>query len=641
MDNFEPIGLGAFFGGWSTDKQLSSAAQFYYSQHIDFRKNPSSFTLLPKPVNTDGGVVVDLVQAMDQLNTGVRYALGDAGWLYKVTTGGVWSAVTNIGEAGGAGLLYRSDVDMLYATGQTKIARIPRVSTGSAPQTNWFANGVSTCTTCSKAGGANTYTVQTTAGEDPMNKRSFTSDIEPLYKLGIRTIAKGTGDWTLTLHDDANTVLGSVTITTANMKNGINYFVFSSPIRIQRGNNGGGSALTYHFHLTSTVADGTVATTTANSLADCDMELWANALVPTNNGLHPIAQASNFTLIGNGRYVAAYEPLQDNPTTADFNRHRLTLPPGFEVCGFAQKNLMTIVGAEKRSSTGEFQEGMLFFWDVTAETYNDYWPVPEGSPESLYSHKNVVYFIAGGALYQMKGGDEPIKKRTFRNTDSEFSNTADVTHLYPNMMTVRRGILLIGYPGTTTNVNLEHGIYSYGSISSDYPVSFGYSYTTSNGNTLNNGSNNLKIGMVKSYGDTLYMSWRDDSATPQKYSVDIVNNSSPPSDTGTLETLQFDDKRRYNYKKAGFLIATFETLPANSSVTLKWKIDGSSWTYGDTATSGSFANINIPAPTQYQYIEFGIDLTCTGTTSPEITGLYLFTDTQKGAASSQRPVGVA
>lgn len=648
MDNYEPVGLDSFFGGWATDKQLGAGAQFYYSQHIDFRKNPSSFTVLPGPRNADGGVVTDLVQAMDQLNSGVKYAFGDTGKLYKITTAGVWSSIGDIGEAGGAGLLYRSDVDHLYMTGRTKIARIPRISSGGTFQPNWFATGVSSCTTCTKSGGTNTYTL-TTAIDDTSatlatSRRNLTSDIEPLNKIGVKVVAKGTGNWTLTLHDDANTVLGTVTVTNANLTNGIiNYFTFASPIRIQRGNSGAGSALTYHFHLTSTAADGTAATTTASSLADCDMELWANALVTTNNGLHPIIQFSNQTLIGNGRYVAAYEPLQDNPSTADFNRHRLTLPPGFEVCGFAQKNLMCVIGAEKRSTSGTFQEGMLFFWDGVSQTYNDFWPVPEGAPESLFSHKNVVSFIAGGALYQMKGGDEPIKKRTFRKTDSEFTNIADVTHVYPNMMTVRRGILLMGYPSVTTNQTLEHGVYSRGTVTSEYPDSFGFNYTTSNGNILNNGSNNLRLGMIKSYGDTLYISWRDDTASPQKYAVDIVDNTSSPATTASIESLQFDDKRRYAYKKAGYMVCTFEPLPSGCTITPKWKIDGGSWTYGDPSTTAgdTFVLANVGTPNQYQYIEFGVDITCSGAVSPEVSGVYLFTDTQNSAAEQQRTVGVA
>lgn len=641
MDNYSPIGLSSFYGGWSTDKQLGAKAQFYYSQHIDFRKNPSSFTLLPKTTQTDGGVVVDLVQGMDQINSGARYALGDAGWIYGITTAGVWSALANMGEAGGAGILYRSDVDHLYMTGQTKVARIPRVSTGSAPQINWFANGASSCITCTKTGGATTYALPTVIDE-ANNKRPFTSDIEPLYKIGVKVTTKGTGDWTLTLHDDANTVLGTSTILTANVNsNAINYFVFSSPIRIQRGDNGVGSALTYHFHLTSTVADGVAATTTMNSLVDCDMELWATALVPTNNGLHPMIQFTNLTLIGNGRYVAAYEPLQDNPNTADFLRHRLTLPPGFEVCGFAQKNLMCVIGAEKRSTTGEFQEGMLLFWDAVADTYNDFYPVPEGSPESLFSHKNVVYYIAGGVLYQMLGSGEPVPKKTFRNTDSEFSGVSDITHLYPNMMTVRRGILLIAYPSVTTNQSIEHGIYSYGTITSEFPYSFGFSYTTSNGNILNNGSNNLRLGMVKSYGDTLYTSWRDDSVSPQKYGVDIVDNTSAPAATATIESIQDDNNRRWAYKKAGYIICTFDSLPAGSTITPKYKIDGAAnWSYGDPVTSGTFLVYNIPPlSTQYQFIEYGVDITCTGTVSPNVTSVYIFVDQQNSAATQQRPVG--
>lgn len=627
-NNYEPIGLSHFFGGMSTDQELGGDAQFYYGKNLDFRKKPSSLTLLPKPTKASANVVVDLVQAIDQLDSGVRYALGDAGTLYKVNSG-TWSVVDVLGENGGAGLLYRSDVDMLYAAGQTKIARIPRTSTPGTFDADWFANGVSTSTTCTKTGGALTYAVGASITETAVNMRTFTTDIEPLYKIGVKVVAKGTGNWTLTLHDDANTVLGAVTIANASLTNGVlNYFVFSSPVRVQRGANGAGSALTYHYHVTSTVADGTLQTTTASTIANCDMELWATALVPTNNGLHPMIQFSNFTLIGNGRYVASYEPLQNNPTTADFDRHRLTLPPGFEVCGFAQKNLMCVIGAEKRSTSGEFQEGMLFFWDGIADTYNDFWPVPEGSPEAMFSHKNVVYFIAGNSLYRMRGGDEPVKIRTFRDSDSEYSGVSDITHCYTNMMTVRRGILLIGYPGVTTNQSIEHGVYSLGAITNEYPESFGYSYQTSNGSILETGTNNLKIGLVKSYGDTLYISWKDGAS----YGVDIVNNSSVPAATGALETLLYDNGQPYKEKFCGYIIANF-TLPADTSVTIKHKINGGSWVYSETATTG--ASLTMPVDKRFFKLEFGLDITCNSSDTPEIGGLYAFVDTLK----RERPTG--
>lgn len=631
---YEPIGLSNFFGGRSTDKKLGSVAQFYDSKHLDFRKNPSSLTLLPEPTNADGGVVVDLVLDMTQINSGVRFAIGDKGFIYRVTTDGEWTVKGQVGESS-SGIIYRSDVDHTYITGTNKISRIKRMSDTETFEQNWFNNGVSTSSTCSASGGTETYTTPTTLIES--QRRSFTSDIEPLYQLGVKVVDPGTGDWTLTLHDDADNVLGTVTIANADVKsNSINYFTFTEAIRIQRGNNGAGSALTYHFHVKSTVADGTLATTTANNLSDCDLELWANALVDTDNGLHPVMSFTNFTLIGNGRYVAVYEPLQDSPTTADFNRHRITLPPGFNVTSFGQKNLMCVIGAEKRSASGEFQEGALFFWDGTAETYNDWWLVPEGSPESLFSHKNIVYFIAGGSLYRMRGGDEPIKIITFRNSDSEYSGITDITHNYPNMMTVRRGILLTGYPSESTNQSIRHGVYSLGAISREYPESFGFSYTISSGTEHNNGSNNLKMGMVKNYGDTLFISWRDDSANPQQYSVDIVDNLSAPAATAEIETLEYNDSRPYVDKKAGHIICTFKELPADTTVTIKYKINGAAdWSYGETITSGTAVRSVIGVGgTKFKTIIFGIDITCAGTDTPEIESLYLFVDKNK----NERPL---
>jgi hypothetical protein len=559
-----------------------------------------------------------------QVPSGIRYALGDAGNVYQISTAGVWSTYSTLGENGGAGAVYRGDVDNGYLTGSTKVSRIKNVSSSPVFEQNWFQRGTTTTSTCYKTGGTNTYTTLTTVTETGVNMRTFVSDIEPFYSVKILIIAKGTGTVTVTLHDDANNLLGTSAITTGNLSNNtLTEFAFATPVRALVSPAG----RTYHFHVTSTVADCTVATTTASSLADCDMQLWANALIDTKNGLHPMINFTNLTLIGNERYVASYEPLQDSPTTADFKRHRLTLPPGFEVCGFAQKNTLCIIGAEKRSTSGEFQEGALFFWDGVATTYNDFYPIPEGSPEGLFSHKNTAYFIAGGALYRIRGTDEPIKIWTFRNTDSEYTSVTDTTHVNPNMMTVRRGILLVGYPTTTTNISLEHGVYSYGAISREYPESFGYSYQLSTGSILNNGSNNLKIGLVKSYGDTLYIAWRDDSTSPTKYGVDIVNNSSVPAAYFTLESLYFDNNTPFKTKGPDKIIATFDSIPTGWQYRIKYKLDrAANWTYGDYASTGTY--LVQPVDDRFIGAEFGIEgvMDSTGVTSPVVRSIYLFFD---------------
>ena len=634
-----PIGFEGVYGGMSLDQKLSTKSpQFYYARHIDFRKAPSQVTVLPQGPAETSGTVTDLILDMDQTGTGDRYAVGDSGRVYHVTTAGAWTNYGNIGENSGAGLIYRSDVDHTYITGQDKIARIKRTANAPTWQPNWFGSGVSSSSTCYMIGGQNTYTPAATIKEDTPDTRSFTSDIDPVIKIGVKVINPGTGDWTLTLHNDANDILGTATIVNANLKiNQINYFVFAGPIRIQRGDSGAGSALTYHFHLVSTQPDGTIATTTTNSIQDCDMELWANALVTTNNGLHPVANFTNWTVIGNGNYMAQYEPLQDNPQmNVDYLPHRLTFPPGYEVCGFAQKNLLLVIGCEKRSPTGDFQDGALFFWDGVSQTYNDWWPVPEGSPESLFAHDNVVNFIAGGAHYQIVSTDQPKKMRTFRNTDSEYSNIADSTHVYPNMMTIRRGMLLLGYPSYTTNQLLEHGVYSYGQTDVSYPLSYGFNYTITTGTILNNGSNNLKIGMVKNFGDTLYTSWRDDSASPRKYGVDVTDNTSPPANFIVIESTRFDGGALDKEKSAKFIIATFESWPTDSTLKLKYKIDReANWHYSTDADittvppAGSRQFI-FPVPDANQRffeLEYGLEVNV-GTTTPVLTSLYAYVDMQ-------------
>jgi hypothetical protein len=631
-------GLASFVGGESQDiKYGANQYQYNYGRHIDVRASARGFSVLPGMAKTSGGTVTDLVLDMTQIPSGVRYAIGSSGNVYRITTAGVWSNIGNIGENSGGGILYRSDMDVIYITGQTKVARIKTVTTAPTLEVDWFKYGVSTSTACYKTGGTNTYTLPTSIQENATNMRTFIADIEPLYRLGVKPVV-ATGNWTLTLHDDANNSLGAVTVNAASLTvNQINYFVSAAQIRLLISANNYTSSSsggrTYHFHLTSTATTDTVQTTTANSLADCDMELWANALVQTNNGLHPVTQFANFTLFGNEKYVASYEPLQDSPTTADFQRHRLTFPPGYETNGIAQLDLYAAITAERRSTsaTQDFQDGKMFLWDAIQTTYNRYYDIPEGSPEGLFSHKNVLYFVANGALYESSGG-QPVKIRTIRGTESIYTNTADSTHIYPNMMTVRRGILLIGYPSFTTNLTLEHAIYGFGQISRQFPMSWTTSYSISTGSRFNNGLNNLRIGMIHNFGDTLYMSWRDDSTGTVQYGVDIVNNSSTPATDFEINLLYYDNDQPYKEKLAKKALSTWDTLPPGVSLNMKYKINReSSWHLVSDdgtlpVTSGSVAQVNISK--QFVGLEVGIDGTCSGATAPFCTGIYMDIDSE-------------
>lgn len=633
-------GIDSFYNGMSTDRRLGSPSQFANSLHIDFRKNPSQFTVLPGTAEGTNGVVKDLVLDMEQLPNGVIYACGDAGYVYQISANGIWSEIGNIGEAGGAGVCYRADVDMVYITGQTKIARIKFATTAPVLDINWFQGGVSTYNNEStgdqafKTGGTNFYPLPNAIAEFDFSKRNFQSDISPIAKIGVDVLQPGTGNWTLTVHDDANNVLATSTILNANITPGQQMFFTFSPIDVLVVP----SARTYHFHLVSSDGTGQVRTTTQNSLADCNFQIYANALSQTRNGFHPIDFILNNIVIGNGRYVATYEPLADTPSTTDFLRHDLVLPPNFEVNGFAQKDMLTVIGAEQRSTSGAFQNAAIFEWDGIQTGYNNWFKVDEGSPESLTSHENVVFYTAGGQHYYLQGNSQPKKLRPVKNTDSEFSNIADTTRTYPHMSTIRRGILLMGYPSTTTNQNLDHIVHSFGTIAPEYKPSYGNSYTISTGTLYNNGSNNLKMGMVRNYGDTLYISWQDTVNGVLKHGVDIVNNSSKPFSTWLFEALLFNGLNEpFKYLRAQYAVAVFDPLPAGATVQLKYRANRTeAWTYQDPTTIATQGQTftTMPIDRNVTTIEAGMEGTCTNTT-PVITGLYIFFDLN----FDERPVG--
>lgn len=105
---------------------------------------------------------------------------------------------------------------------------------------------------------ANTYAVPVAVSETATNKCSFTPTKSGILKIAVYIVAKGTGEWTLWLHDAANVNLNVAVISNANLTNGaFNYF--NVPYTWTSG--------TLHFHVTSTVNDGTLKSNVANDLA--------------------------------------------------------------------------------------------------------------------------------------------------------------------------------------------------------------------------------------------------------------------------------------------------------------------------------------------------------------------------------------
>lgn len=657
----KPYTQQIFVGGEATDKKVGIKYAFANSQSVDFRKNPSQFTLLGRPTKEDGGTIKDLVQNEVMTNDGDIYSLGDKGYIYRRDTNGSWGAFGNVSGFGNVGngafgTIYRQDQDSIYIASDNNVSSITTVST--TPTLNAGYYGISQSTynnndntpginvNSNQDGGTKTSVIPLSSSSNTM-VRYFQTDIEPINKIGVRVATKGTGDWTLVIQDGLNNTIATSTITNANLSNNAwNYFTFSTQIRV----NVAPAAQTYHWKITSTVADGTIYSTNTNDVPSADMQLWADRLINTNNGMHPMSQIQQYIVIGNGRYLSVWEPLGDpDPSNTEWSRHYLQFPPEWEVCGIAQMNEYIAIACEKVSTdpTQDPQDGIIFWWDgvqkaatnVDIGAYNYFTPIPEGSPQGIHSYKNVVYYQAGGAWYAISSVDsQPQKIRTLPFGENSYRNNNNQTKVYPYAATTRNGIQLMAWPSETKNTNIPYGVYSWGRTDITVPNSFGKSYLLSTGSDHYTDTNNLTIGMVQNFGDTLHISWRDSSMGVTEYGIDVVNSESDLPLYATWESLIFDNGYVGKYKEAEYMDATWLPLPDGVEIVLKYSIDRGDWVHSERFSNtnlwndqtgyASFSIGQASKQSRFHEVQIGLDIYCAEGTylTPTVTSATLIFD---------------
>lgn len=665
------INQNYFQGGVSIDPKLAIPNSYFYSQGFDFRSKPSQMSVLPGPT-TIATNLTDLVTAMDQDLNGVRWGIGTNGGLYEINTSDVISKKAQLTENGSAGLLYNQVTDQLYIPGQTTVSMYGQVTTSNAGSPAYrpdqFAKSASTAPGCvnlynasdgffdglarnnSQAIGTgitsasqvttnttNTYTVQTTLSEVSGNFCFFAPDIEPFYSIAVYIVAAGTGDWTLTLHDSLNNPIASKTISNGSLTStAYNEFAFGSQVRALINASQTGNSATYHWHMTSTVADGKIGVITSNDLSTADFLLFAYRLLQTKNGWHPTAlftgSGQPLLCIGNGPYLSTYNFGNDSqPTNSQWQRHNLVFKSGYEVCGLSTNNQYLVIAVERRSTNANrnFQDGALYFWDGSTNAPNFVIDIPMGSPYGLYTFNNVTYFACAGSLFAWSGGQTVLKVRKLAYQNTDYLGVVDTTIVNPNMFTSRYNLLMMGYPSSTTNVNLNYGVWSWGTVELTFPNSYGLSYTLANGLINYSTSNSLQIGCVQNFVDSMYISWQyTDSGGTVHYGVDVVNNSSTAATTFSWQSLIYDGGARYKTKNLLRIKLSFLPLASGCTLQIGYSLNRGSFTWSNSAVANDTNIIFQVDSGRFHEAQWSIQGTCDGTVTnaPTITGITVEVD---------------
>jgi hypothetical protein len=595
-----------FYGGLSEDEKEGIKASYSSGRSLDFRTNPSVLEILPKTAKESSTTVVDLVKWFTPVSTDM-YSYGDGGKFYKRTSGASWSLIDTLTTANGNGMDYFGIDDYIYLAKDKVIARYGPMGGTPAITQDYFTDGTVDLDQFLDTSGSD-YDVPTSISETATNRQTFFPQRDPQVSVQINVDTVGTNaDWTVTVHDEANTSIATKTIANASMSTGDVTFTFATSWTPILGAE-------YHFHVTVDDTTGTpdIVSTTADDLETADFHTFYQILV-TDTAFHPVKAFRNQLCIGNGRYIATFNGIPKEAGTTVYNPHRISSLPGdYKIRDLEVVGDYLVVVAVKSNTISEFDEGIIAFWDGNPDSadFNFYFQFNEGAVTAAGVEGNTLYFItSAGNLYLWNGEIHKLKK---------IPNMTQKTYIdtYPGAMTTWQGLVRIGTAGATNSSTVEQGVYSYGTHSDKYPSVLSYDYPISTGTRT---ATTLKIGAVGRIGDTLFIGW-DDNGT---YGVDTVTNSSNAFTTAVAETLIFDDERPYHDKLVKRIKANHEGLASGESVKLGYDIDRSgSFTQGSANSTASSKETLLEVNKRFHEIKLELTLGAS-TTSPTITNLSM------------------
>lgn len=446
-----------------------------------------------------------------------------------------------------------------------------------------------------------TYALPTAISESATERQTFVPAKDPQKSISVFVAAKGTGAWTLTVHDAQNRTIATKTIANANLPaSGEIEFIFDTPWRSIIG-------ATYHFHLITTVADGTIVSDTNNDMETAQFFSYYQFLV-TDTDFHPIDQITNLLAIGNERYVATWDG-------GTYNPHRLTFSSGWKVRCIAKWREYHAYGCVRGDDIADYDQGIIFFWDGISDTYNFFIDVPEGGINAMVGSQGTLYIVAGyqSQLLEYTGGDKAEKSKTIaRNL-----GVGEQVEVLPGAMALWQTLLRIGM-GVTDSDTIEQGVYTWGKKNKNYPDSLSFDYAISTLNTQNSG---VSVGMVLPVEKELLIGWGDNGS----YGLDSVDPASTSFAEGSIEFLIRDEGGVWKEKQVVEVKADFEALVAGDTVGIQYKLDRSNvWS---NEVTGTVAGIKVLyselSNARHREYQLRLNARTTNTTSPAILGLTI------------------
>jgi hypothetical protein len=462
----------------------------------------------------------------------------------------------------------------------------------------------------SQSVGGSTYSLGSTISEVTADMLDFTPTKDPQSSVSFVVSAKGTGNWTVLVHDTQNRVVATETIAAAEVpSSGLIEFVYDDPWRTVDGKQ-------YHMHLYSSDGTGSIESGTLNNIDTATYKTYFQFLV-TDTDFHPIVPFLNYMIVGNERYLATWDG-------AFYQPNQIVFPPGTRVRALSFWREFLAIGVWKGDTITDFDQGKIYFWDGSAPTFNFFIDVPQGQIAALYGKDSDLYMFAGfrGVLMKYTGGG------LYTNGNSAASKLkripkiepADYVDVYPGALTMWRDLVHFGIAANAVSDTITRATYSWGSLNQLYPETLSCDYPLSTGST----GDTVSIGLTFPIGQSLIVGWRDGVAT----GADVINFDNPPASEGYIQTLVKDDDALWKDKLNFDVRADHLALEDGESIEVGISVDRGDFTIGGvTSDSELFTKMPVSSGRAREY-QLSLYMYATGETSPTVLGLgVLHSDT--------------
>lgn len=455
-------------------------------------------------MSKDSGVVIDeFCKAPVDCSNGIRYFFSyQSGKIWQEKAGTytlVYTVVPNAGSAIITGAIEYQG--FLYFFTQSRVHRIPIDNSKADGASAWTTNAVPNWGEMNLdqatigGTGATAYSLTNAVNEGATHKQTFIPVNATIEGFRVKVVATGTSvDWTLALHDSANNLIGSATITGANMATGLKYFTFTTPVAVTPG-------ASYHVHLYASAITGTP---TADTVVATDWEGGQLSIFTISDSTYHPAVIVNLVLyIGDRNYV---HQVDNSTNTAVFSQAALDIQPGYRITCLGKMGTDLLLGTIITTSIAQCE---IFRWNTYSNSFSSSDTVYEPGINCFLATDNFVIVSAGvvGNLYYYNGAQLQFYKKIPGN----YSPTSQCI-VNPNATDLFNGTLPIFGVSNVVGNPCDQGIYSL----------FKYALTTTTSvNVLNlewpiskvdvdgyNIVSGIEIGFVLVSGNYIFQSWR-------------------------------------------------------------------------------------------------------------------------------------